>query len=306
MARPVGCADRAVERLLFRYPNSLHNLNDFDNYVRDVALVSSHNIPPQTLQEARAVFLQRLQRTEGDTRLKHTPQKARQRKAISSDRLLYWIFDIIVLINIVSGFTFLYVKKNFKITAGNNSFANEPFQVPSEVPQEGNNEAMGAQERNGCPPPIKHQLYKVQDIVDVLDPTISTPFRIPWEIKDIHSNNDGTLKFHLQRSIAGRKTLMVLENASAQSMTKSESFEPNTKAMCEIQLELLPCTVLKKVLSNKPGGDLYQITIQDKDGKVHNTYRPYLNIWRIPNGISDDDPALSPSTHPLAEDMHGY
>ena len=296
--------EEAIDRLLFYYP-CVDSLADFDNYVKDIASVSSqsHDIPPHVFQEARAAFLIRLEKDNGGPRLKPSIQRERRRSVVNKTSLKYWIFDILVLTAVVFGMISLWGKHINKGLIKHYSLGEEPVQAPLRVPKRDNDEPMGT--LGGCLSPIKSQLYRVKDIVDVIDPNTGSPLQIPWEIKDIYSSNDGSTRFHLQRHIAGRKSLLVLENVNAESIIKSKPLEPNTKAMCEFHSEILPCTVLRMVEATVPGGGLYAISFEGKNGKVHTTYRPYRNIWRIPNGISDDDPSLHSTKHPLNQDMTG-
>lgn len=304
MAPPEYYTDEAVERLLFCYPNNVDKLIDFENYMRDIASLCSRSrdIPPHVFQEARAAFLLRLEKNKGDPKLKPNTQKERQRKVTNKASLGYLIFDVVVFMSIVFGLLSLWGKHNNKEPIKKYFFGKEPAQAPLKMPQKDNDGPLGAPGNYECLPPIKSRLFREKDIVDVIDPSIGSPLQIPWEIKDILSNNDGSTSFHLQRHIAGRKSLLVLENVNAESIIKSEPFEPNTKAMCEFYLEILPCTVLRMTDLTMPGGGLYAISFE-RGGKVHTTYRPHWNIWRIPPGMSDDDPSLHSTNHPLAQDI---
>jgi hypothetical protein len=293
-----GCKKVGAEdRLLYCYPSSFSTINDFELYLEDIASVA--NISPKLIQEARAAFLKKIYEKEKSTTITSitcTPQRI-----FNTASLKYWLFDIVVMTIIALGLL-SFVEESPKI---------EPIKyeyIPSPKTEAIKHESLQttdlSEDNHNCSPctPIKTKLFKVYDMVDVFDPNIHHPFSIPWEIKQIYSGDkDGSIRFDLQRHVAGRESLLVLENVNAETIVQSKPFEANTKAMCEFYLEIYPCTVIDLEDPNIPGGGLYSVVFKHSDGKEHFTYRPFYNIWRITDLAPENYTPPEILKHPLVD-----
>jgi hypothetical protein len=266
-------------------------VDEFEQYVKDISSLT--NLCPDMIQDARNVFTSKLS------------QPARQRLVINAASLKFWLFDIAVLIAIGSGLTSLWDHHKFvKI---------EPVRVqaPRGVDSFRANEAVPefascdecvcpspplAQSNASCPP-ISSQLFKAMDTVDVYDPNLGYPYPVPWRIMEINLNQDGTLRFNLQRHVAGTEIFMVMDNAHAGTITHIKPFSANEKALCEFNMQIHPCVILGKVDKPLHGGGVYRVLFRNNAGNLQDTLRPAWNIWRdySKNGVPSTFP------HPLAK-----
>lgn len=281
----------AGKRLLFRYTKYCTTNDDFEQCVKDITSLT--NLSPDTIQEARNEFVRK------------SRQPARQRPVINAASLKFWLFDIAVLIAIGLGLTSLWDHGEF--------VAVEPVreQTPADLNSSRASKAASecASDECVCPPitplaqstasctPISTQVFKVTDTVDVIDPNLDYTFAIPWRITNIHSNQDGTLRFNLTRSVAGNQIFMVMDNANSESITRIKPFTPNEEALCEFDMQIHPCVILGLVDPRIPGGGVYRVSFRPHDGRVQEAYRPAWNIWRID---SKHDAVTTAFPHPLA------
>jgi len=266
---------KATERLLLKYPASFETVNEFEQYMKDIALVT--NPTPELTQQARAAFAKNMQQKQGNRTSIYNLQT--RERAISKS-LKYWLFDFAVLIAIVSVLISVF---------GIRYKQHESIQQDPVKPE--------VQVSTPCTPSTPMtQLYQVSDYVEVFDPSLNYPLRIPWEIKDIYTK-DGIVKFQLQRMVSNRKSHLVLENVDASTIVKSQPYGRHTKAMCELDMKIHPCTVIDLENDQIPGG-LYSVVFNN-NGRDQFIYRPYWTIWRI---MDSAPPDYVPSVidHPLA------
>ena len=213
---------KATERLLLKYPASFETVNEFEQYMKDIALVT--NPTPELTQQARAAFAKNMQQKQGNRTSIYNLQT--RERAISKS-LKYWLFDFAVLIAIVSVLISVF---------GIRYKQHESIQQDPVKPE--------VQVSTPCTPSTPMtQLYQVSDYVEVFDPSLNYPLRIPWEIKDIYTK-DGIVKFQLQRMVSNRKSHLVLENVDASTIVKSQPYGRHTKAMCELDMKIHPCVSL--------------------------------------------------------------
>jgi hypothetical protein len=266
------CTEKAIGRLLFTH-SAFDRIEDFDHYLSDLASVT--NISPTLLHEARATFLRNLQQNHQPAPDTKSPQKARFHVA----SIKYWLFDLGLLIAISHGLSSLCSPLRSESVK-----APPPKIISTTPPSEQNNFGL-----------YRGKLFQVNESVEVYDESI--PYGIPWEIKDVYSDKDGSTRYEIQRHIGGRHNQLVLKNIQPNHVKPITQHEPNTKAMCEFHLEIFPCTVIKLEHTLIPGGGLYSVSFVWKDGKRYETTRPYWNVWKIVAEGSDtftfkDNPLL--------------
>lgn len=264
MAPLESCENKATERLLFKHPASFETIDDFEQYMKDIALVTNTRL--ELIQQARDSFAKNLQQKRGNRTSIYNLQ-TRERSIAKS--LKYWLFDFAVLIAIASVLISSY---------GIRYKEHESIQQDPAKPE--------VHVNTPCTPltPMK-QFYQVNDLVEVFDPSLNHPLRIPWEVKDVYSK-DGSVKLILQRMISKRKSYLVFENVDVSTIVKAKPYERNTKAMCELDLKIHPCTIIDLENDKVPGG-LYSVVFNN-NGRDQFIYRPYWTIWRIMDSAPAD------------------